>query len=149
MRIRTVREGTPAARAGIKNGDIVVEFDGERVRSVTQFTRLVRETVPGRAVKATVVRDGARQTLNITPEMGRATTGNAGQPHSQSGTRSRQLATEQPVQRTTVPVTPASDGPARGVRSSALDGQLASYFGVKQGVLVTPSRPALPRRRQA
>ena len=42
--IEEVSEDSPAARAGMKKGDIVVEFDGERVRGVRQFTRLVQET---------------------------------------------------------------------------------------------------------
>jgi len=70
VHIETVRPDTPAARAGLKSGDVVVEFDGEAVRSVRNFTRLVQETAPGRTVKATIVRDGRRQTLDITPEEG-------------------------------------------------------------------------------
>lgn len=66
--IESVTPETPAARAGLKTGDVVVEFDGEQVRSVRSFTRLVQETAPGRTVKVTIVRDGRRQTLDITPE---------------------------------------------------------------------------------
>jgi serine protease Do len=40
--IDDVAEDSPASKAGLKKGDIVVEFDGERVRSVRQFTRLVQ-----------------------------------------------------------------------------------------------------------
>lgn len=61
------KEG-PAAKAGVQPGDIVVEFDGERVRSARQFTRLVRETPEGRAVEMALVRDGKRQTVTATPE---------------------------------------------------------------------------------
>ena len=60
-----VREGTPATRAGLQKGDVVVEFDGERARSAQQFTRLVRETAPGRSVKMTVVRDDDRDGRSI------------------------------------------------------------------------------------
>ena len=56
----------PAAKAGMRGQDVVVEFDGERVRSVRQFTRLVRET-PSRSVKAVVMRDGKRTELSVTP----------------------------------------------------------------------------------
>jgi serine protease Do len=68
--VEDVSQDGPAARAGIKTGDIVIEFDGERVRSALHFTRLVRETVAGTAVKVTVVRDGNRQMLDVTPEDG-------------------------------------------------------------------------------
>src|SRR5687768_3680923 len=55
--IANVRPDTPAARAGFQSGDVVVEFDGEAVRSARQFQRLVEETRPGHEVKATIVRD--------------------------------------------------------------------------------------------
>lgn len=66
--VEEVREESAAEKAGFKAGDIVVEFDGERVRSARQFTRLVQETPDGRTVKIAVLRDGKRQTLDATPE---------------------------------------------------------------------------------
>ena len=45
--VQEVRADSPASRAGVKEGDVVTEFDGERARSAAQFTRLVRETAPG------------------------------------------------------------------------------------------------------
>jgi C-terminal processing protease CtpA/Prc len=63
-----VREGSPAEKAGIKNGDQIVELDGERVRSVRQFTRLVQDTPVGRKVPVVVVRGGQRVTLTVAPE---------------------------------------------------------------------------------
>jgi S1-C subfamily serine protease len=71
--ITEVRAQTPAARAGFKNGDLVLEFDGQTIRTARQFTRVVQETPPGKAVTAVVLRDGSRQTLTVTPETGRAT----------------------------------------------------------------------------
>ena len=69
--VEDVSQGGPSARAGLRTGDIVIEFDGERVRSAVHFTRLVRETVAGKAVKVTVARDGNRQTLDVTPDEAR------------------------------------------------------------------------------
>jgi serine protease Do len=66
--VESVVAGTPAEKAGIKSGDVILEFDGERVRSVRGFTRLVSETPPQRTVKAVVLRDGARRTIDVTPE---------------------------------------------------------------------------------
>ena len=68
--IDDVDEDSPAAKAGLKKGDIVVEFDGDRVRSVRQFTRLVSETPAGRTVTAAVMRDGQRVSLSVTPREG-------------------------------------------------------------------------------
>jgi len=50
--VEEVRKDGPADKAGLKQADVIVEFDGERVRSARQFTRLVQETVPGRIVRA-------------------------------------------------------------------------------------------------
>jgi serine protease Do len=73
VKIDDVNRDSPAERAGLKAGDIVVEFDGERVRSARHFTRLVQETPPGRTVKVILIRDGKRQTVDATPESGRMT----------------------------------------------------------------------------
>lgn len=67
-RIDEVAPESPAAKAGLQEGDLVVEYDGERVRSARQFTRLVQETPDGRAVKMLVERNGQRQTLEAVPE---------------------------------------------------------------------------------
>lgn len=61
------REGA-AAKAGLQEGDVVVEFDGERVRSARQFSRLVQETPDGQTVKMGIVRGGQKQTIDVTPD---------------------------------------------------------------------------------
>ena len=48
--VEEVATDSPAEKAGIRKGDVIVEFDGERVRSVRQLTRLVQETPAGRTV---------------------------------------------------------------------------------------------------
>lgn len=73
VRIDEVNPDSPAEKAGIKAGDIIVEFDGERVRSARQFTRLVQETPEGRTVSIALMRDGKRETVSATPENGRET----------------------------------------------------------------------------
>lgn len=66
--IQEVRRDSPAEKAGLKAGDIVVEFDGVRVRSASEFTRVVRETPQGRTVKMAYVRDGKRSEADIKVE---------------------------------------------------------------------------------
>jgi S1-C subfamily serine protease len=61
-----VEPGSAAETAGIKSGDVIVSFDGERVRSVRQLQRLVGDTPPGRAVKVGVVRDGRKTEMTAT-----------------------------------------------------------------------------------
>jgi serine protease Do len=64
--ITSVDPGGPAARAGIKPGDVVLEYNGAPVQGTEQLQRLVHETPVGRAVKLTVWRNGAAQTLTAT-----------------------------------------------------------------------------------
>lgn len=141
--VERVHEGTPAARAGFKEGDIVVEFDGEAVRSTRQFVRVVQETPPNRSVRAIVVRDGSRQTLNVTPELGRVGVDPSGEIRALAN-RNFRFAFPQSIDRSklpdgfnTVPGTAWFARPVRlGIAIGAVGDQLAGYFGVKQGVLV-------------
>jgi len=73
VKIDEVNDDSPAQKAGIRAGDVVVDYDGERVRSARQFTRLVQETPEGRSVAIGLMRDGKKQTVNATPQDGRMT----------------------------------------------------------------------------
>lgn len=73
VKIDEVNADSPAEKAGIKAGDVVVEYDGERVRSARQFTRLIQETPDGRSVAIALIRDGKKQTVTATPENGAMT----------------------------------------------------------------------------
>jgi S1-C subfamily serine protease len=68
VRIAEVDQNSPAAKAGITTGDVVVDVDGEKVRSARQFSRLIQESPEGRSVKLGILRNGQRQTLDVTPE---------------------------------------------------------------------------------
>src|SRR5262245_53704063 len=65
--VEDVSSGSPAEKAGLKTGDVIVEFDGERVRSTMQFSRLVQETPSGRKVPFAVMRGGQRTLLTVEP----------------------------------------------------------------------------------
>lgn len=65
VRVTSVSDGSPAAEAGIREGDAIVRFDGRAVRSARQLVRLVRETPPGREVEVRLVRDSRRRTLTV------------------------------------------------------------------------------------
>jgi serine protease Do len=137
--IEEVRESSPASRAGLMNGDIVVDFDGERVRGVAHFARLVRETPAGRAVKSTIVRNGSRREFEITPQAGEQLT-RALPDVEQLERRLRALPELRNLQlpddldpTPDLQVTPRGQ---IGIVLAPLTEQLASYFGVKTGVLV-------------
>lgn len=61
-----VIEGSPAAAAGIKDGDVIVRFNGEEITSVRKLTRLVSETAPDHQVRIAVVRGGSEQEITAT-----------------------------------------------------------------------------------
>jgi len=131
--VESVVAGTPAEKAGIKSGDVIVEFDGERVRSVRGFGRLVSETPPQRTVKAILVRDGSRRTVDVTPELERLADG---------GLRiDPALPLLKPRgDRRLLPQLPQGQPRYRGfigVTLEAITGQMADYFGVSAGALVS------------
>jgi serine protease Do len=142
--IESVRAGSPAEAAGFRSGDIVLEFDGERVRSVRQFTRLVRESPPRRGVRAVVVRGTSRQTLTVTPEVtGELPLGPTARLRDFGAQARERLRERGDVLRDfNFDVAPELrrrgllGGPALGVNVTPLTSQLAEYFGVREGVLV-------------
>ena len=66
--ITEVSKGSAAEKAGLKDGDVVLSFQGEKVWSAGQLRRMVRETPPGRHVTLEVSRGGAVQRLAATLE---------------------------------------------------------------------------------
>lgn len=149
--VEEVRRETAASKAGVKTSDIIVSFDGERVRSARQLERLVEETPAGRAVKMSVMRDGAKVDLDVTPESAMppsaaAFTFDRAMP-DMLGPKIRARARRAPLASVdSVPAMPfefdegsfAFGRPRSrlGVEVDGVDDQLASYFGVEGGLLV-------------
>jgi membrane-associated protease RseP (regulator of RpoE activity) len=65
--IDDVRSDSPAAKAGLKAGDIIVEADGKAVKNEGDLIRAISEKKEG-DVTLTIVRDRNRQTISVTPE---------------------------------------------------------------------------------
>lgn len=59
--------GSPADRAGIRPGDVIVDVDGERVASAGDLQRLMVEELIGREVPARVVREGSARSVALVP----------------------------------------------------------------------------------
>ena len=144
--VEEVQPDSPAEKAGLKQADVIVEFDGEHVRGARQFGRLVQETPPGRTVKATITRDGQKRDVQITPSEGRG----AGVFRDGDGVRGRlgDLDDLRELGRLGDRLPPfnfnfdfdfpgALSGRRLGVSVDELTDQLAEYFGAKEGVLVT------------
>src|SRR5262245_230511 len=152
--VEEVRPDGPAAKAGLRQGDIISRFDGEAVRSVRQLTRLVQETAAGRTVTATVVRDGRSTDLSLTPEASSPWFSRDGDrwlsPRDEERMREALEHAREQIER--IPFDFNFDfsydggfrgylGPSRlGVTLEAMSSQLAAYFGAKDGVLVSSVR---------
>ena len=128
--VESVDADSAAAKAGLEKGDVIVEFAGERVRSVAQLRRLIRETPAGRTVSLQVIRDGQARTLSATLQ-----------------SRRNQFSFQTPeIRIPEINIAPnlvmpyfrgygnMFDGrPTLGISGDELTTQLAGYFGVKQG----------------
>jgi serine protease Do len=130
VEITRVAENSPAEQGGLKTGDVVVEYNGDRVEGLEQFMRMVRETPPGREVKLAVSRSGSIQQVIV--KTGTRKTGDL---------RSETFE----IPRFEMPEFRMPDLPranmswrslALGIEAESLDGQLAEFFGVKDGVLI-------------
>jgi predicted metalloprotease with PDZ domain len=126
VEIRRVEPDSPAEKAGLKEHDVVLEYNGQPVEGVESFTRMVRETPVGRTAKLLISRDGNTQT--VTAVIGR-----------------RPALPGRPPYAFTMPPIPPIDIPrpvmtlraARlGLEIESISGQLADFFGVKEGALV-------------
>jgi serine protease Do len=147
--VEDVRPNSPAERAGVKASDVIAEFDGERVRSARQFSRLVEETPDGRTVKMMVMRNGQRVTMDVTPEARQFGRVMPIAPHlSELPDMSRlelqirpQMENLEKQLRDLPEITSFAEAYAfgngrLGLQVQTLNEQLAQYFGVKHGALV-------------
>jgi hypothetical protein len=57
---------SPAAKAGLKEKDVVLEINGQRIEGTEQFRRVIREIPAGRTANLTVWRDGRTQNIKVT-----------------------------------------------------------------------------------
>jgi serine protease Do len=64
--VQMVSDDSPAAKAGLEVGDVIVRFNGQPVTSDGSLRDRAAQTVPGTRVPIVVVRDGKEQTLNLT-----------------------------------------------------------------------------------
>ena len=60
-----VQPGSPAARAGIEDGDVILRFGEAEVTDATSLTRAVGRTAPGERVRVRLLRDGERRTVAV------------------------------------------------------------------------------------
>ena len=56
VRFADIRPGSPAAKAGFKGGDVLIEFDGKKIQNLYDFTYALRAKKPGQEVLVKVIR---------------------------------------------------------------------------------------------
>src|SRR5438477_13150119 len=65
VEVTRIAPDSPAEKAGIKTGDVVTQYNGQRVEGMEQFSRMVRETPAGRDVRIAIIRNGAPQIVAV------------------------------------------------------------------------------------
>lgn len=121
-----VADDSPAERAGLREGDVIVEFDGQKIRDTEDLQQAVRKVEPGREVFIGVVRDGEKQSLKAVLERRR------------DRLPSMIFTPSVPPQ-----VSILMQREAYGLTLEELNPQLGDYFGVPggRGVLVKMVKP--------
>jgi serine protease Do len=132
--VAEVNPGSPAEKAGIQRGDIIIEFNGHPIHEMNELPRLVAETAPGAKATVKVLRDGKEKNLNLTiTEMteekpAQAATGEGGEEESPLGLMVSNLTPELARRFrlrdnkgvVVVQVTPGSAGAEAGLRPGDL-----------------------------
>lgn len=138
VEITMVDQDAPAGRAGIKEQDVILTLNGEKIASVEQLRRMIRETPPGRIVTLGISRNGQLMTFKVQLADRKSSF------VSSVGPRIKDFNVEMPV----LPTMPDIDIPVSivVVHSAARSGlmvenltpQLGEFFGTRngQGVLV-------------
>jgi len=128
VEVTRIAPDSPAERAGLKTGDVVTQYNGQRVDGMEQFSRMVRETPAGREVKIGIIRNNAPQTVIVKIVSRPALSGQLIPAPVQEPFEFR--FPDMPQSRMTWRST------MLGIDAEPLEGQLAEFFGVKEGVLV-------------
>jgi C-terminal processing protease CtpA/Prc len=139
---------SPAAKAGLKENDVVTEINGQRVEGSAQFRRMIREIPAGRTAQLTVWRDGRAQTVSVT--LGKAEERrHSFKVFTPAPGASGSFAFNMPE----IPMIPPMewDGskfllggqPRLGIDAEDLNGQLGTFFGAPdgEGILVREVNP--------
>jgi serine protease Do len=128
VEVAAVVPGSPADTAGIRQGDVLISYNGETILGGQQFVRLVQETPQGRKIKIQLWREAQTMTVTVT-------------------IAARQNSFEAPGWFTftsndvrAFPIVPAPmllwSIPLFGIECEPIESQLAQFFGVKRGVLI-------------
>jgi C-terminal processing protease CtpA/Prc len=163
--VQAVEEDSPAAKAGLKAGDVITTLQGQQIEGTAQFRRLVGEIPPGRTVTLVVWRDGAAQTLTA-QLAGRHSRISMSGHHRGDHASAWQGSLPRVRAFPPIPPIPPMEGefyfrgmpgwdfqgpftPRIGVDAEDVSGQLAAYFGIPdgEGILIRDVRPGSPAEK--
>ena len=131
VEITMVDSDAPAGKAGLKEHDVILQFNGTNLEGVEQLRRLIRETPPGRTVALAISREGNPQTVNVTLAA-RKDVMKVVYPHVAIAP----MPPMPPMPRIQIdiPEIYAMQSPSRvGLVVESLTPQLSEFFGVKNG----------------
>ncbi|HEV7137523.1 MAG TPA: DegQ family serine endoprotease [Steroidobacteraceae bacterium] len=84
--VSSVEENGPAAKAGVKPGDVILALNGQPVQTSSQLPVRIASLMPGKTVSLTIWRDHATRNIDVKlGSMGNQTTASAQSPHHQGG----------------------------------------------------------------
>ena len=137
--VQDVAKGDPADKAGVKPGDIITEFQGQRIQDNSQLRNLASQTAPGTSVRFKVFREGSERELTATlAEVD--TKGAASEtPEKNEGATASGLLSGVRVENLTADSTRALRLPegSRGVLISEVDPDSAGAFsGLRRGMII-------------
>lgn len=137
--VNGVVEDSPAEKAGLEEGDVIVSFDGRKTRTVETLTSLVRKVAPGTEVEIKAIRDGEEKTFEV--EIGES---------SLSGLYNLNPEKLKIEKKAIEPfIWSFHSGLKLGVGIQDLTEQLGDYFGVKngEGALITEVEKGSPAEK--
>ncbi|HET6373047.1 MAG TPA: DegQ family serine endoprotease [Candidatus Polarisedimenticolia bacterium] len=98
--VSQVNPGSPAARAGIEQGDIILSVNGERIDDTNVLRNRIASAQPGNQLNLTVLRDGKERTVKVTlGEFEASTAAQSGRDREPNGGHGRLGLTVQPLTR--------------------------------------------------
>ena len=85
--VSNVVEGSPAEKAGVKRGDVILGFAGRQIKDIHELTSLVASTPVDREVPLQISRDGKDMTLQV--KVGKLESGDQGKPRKEEPSQSK------------------------------------------------------------
>ena len=150
--VMDIEPDSPAAKAGLKENDVITQYDGQTVEGTVQFRRLVRETPSGRTAALTISRNGSSQ--NISVELGDRSSFFEKKMKGKMRDFGNAYALAEPnfdfhFDEPDVASVFDMRTPALGISAEDLSGQLGAYFGAPDGagILVREVRSGTPAEK--